>query len=105
MTNKSELYNPLSYRGLSYFLKAGSQTFINDYKFLRLYLKIQHQMPFDLNSLKIGSTFFFENSLKSMQIFQTLIGGINLRERSQKNQTSSAVGSEKRGFFPKIVLP
>ena len=37
---------------------------------------------------------FFENSLKSMQIFQILMGGMNFRERLQKNQTSSAVRSD-----------
>ena len=45
----------------------------------------------DLNGLKNKSTNFFENSLKSMQIFQLLMGGMNVRERSQKNQTSSPV--------------
>ena len=44
-------------------------------------LKIQHQTSFDLNGLKNGSTKRFENSLKSMQIFQILMGGMNLRER------------------------
>ena len=34
-TNKSELWNYLSYRGLFYFFEVGSQTFRNDYKFSR----------------------------------------------------------------------
>ena len=36
MSNKSELCNCLSYRGLSYFSKVGSQTLRNDYKISRL---------------------------------------------------------------------
>ena len=44
-------------------------------------LKIQHRMSVDLNGLK------------SMQIFQLLMGGMNFRERSQINQTSSVVRS------------
>ena len=31
-SNKSELWNRLSYRGLSYFFEVGSQAFRNDYK-------------------------------------------------------------------------
>ena len=42
-------------------------------------------MSFDLNGLKNSSTKNFENSLKPMQIFKIFIGGINFRERSQKN--------------------
>ena len=38
-------------------------------------LKIQHWTPFDLNGLKNGATKIFENSLKSMKIFQILMGG------------------------------
>jgi hypothetical protein len=38
-------------------------------------LKIQHRSSFDLNSLKNGKRKYFENSLKSMQIFQRLMGG------------------------------
>ena len=37
-------------------------------------LKIQHWTSFDLNGLKNGSTKNFENSLKSMQTFQMLMG-------------------------------
>ena len=37
-------------------------------------LKIQHWTSFDLNGLKNGSTKIFENSLKSMQTFQMLMG-------------------------------
>ena len=54
-------------------------------------LKIQHPTSFDLNGLKNGLIKIFENSLKSIQIFQVLMGDMNLRERSQKNQMSSAV--------------
>ena len=50
-------------------------------------LKIQRQTSFDLNGLKNGATKHFENSLKSMQIFKILMGGMNFRERLQKNQT------------------
>ena len=56
-------------------------------------LKIQHQTSFELNGLKNGSTKNFENSFKSMQIFQIFMGGMNFKERSQKNQTFSAVRS------------
>ena len=51
-------------------------------------------MSFDLNGLKTNATKIFENSLKSMQIFQILMVGMNFRERLQKNQTSTAVRSE-----------
>jgi hypothetical protein len=54
-------------------------------------LKIQPPSSFDLNDLKSGTPKYFENSLKSLQIFQILMGGMNFWERSQKNQTSSAV--------------
>jgi hypothetical protein len=47
-------------------------------------LKIQHRKSFDLSGLKNGATKIFENTLKSMQIFQMVLGGMNLRERSQK---------------------
>ena len=56
-------------------------------------LKIQNRTSFDLNGLKSGLTKFFEKSIKSMQSFQILMGGMNFRERSQKNQTSLAVRS------------
>jgi hypothetical protein len=49
-------------------------------------LKIQHQSSFELNGLKNGTRKYFENSLKSMQIFQILMGGMNFRKRSQKKQ-------------------
>ena len=41
---------------------------------------------------------YFENILKSFQIFQILMLGMNFRERSQKNQTSLAVRSGPRLF-------
>ena len=68
-SNKSELWNRLSYRGLSYFFEVGSETFRN-------YCKI--------------SSKHFENRLKSFRIFQILMGGMNFREKLQKTQTSSA---------------
>ena len=43
-SNKSELWNRLSYRGLPYLFKVRSQTFRNNYKILRL--------SFDLNDLE-----------------------------------------------------
>jgi hypothetical protein len=42
-------------------------------------LKIQHRSSFDLNGLKNGTRKYFENSLKSMQIFQRLMRGMNGR--------------------------
>ena len=49
-------------------------------------LKIQHRTFFYLNGLKNGMTKKFENSLKSMQIFQILMGDMNFRESSQKTK-------------------
>ena len=40
-------------------------------------LKIQHRSSFDLNGLKNGTREYFENSLKSMQIFQRFMRGMN----------------------------
>ena len=45
-----------------------------------------HAASFDLNGLKNGARKYFENSIKSMQIFQILMGGMNFRQRSQKNK-------------------
>jgi hypothetical protein len=42
-------------------------------------LKIQHQLSFNLNGLKNGTRNYFENSLKSMQIFQRLMRCMNRR--------------------------
>ena len=42
-------------------------------------LKIQHRSSFDLNGLKNGTRKYFENGLKSMQIFQRLMRGLNRR--------------------------
>ena len=84
-SNKSELWNRLSYRGLPYFLRLAAKLSEMITKFWGCNLKIQHRTSCDLNSLKKGLTKFFENNLKSMQIFQILIGGMNVRERSQKN--------------------
>jgi hypothetical protein len=57
-------------------------------------LQPQNSTSFDLNGLKNGTRKNFENSLKSMQTFQILMGGMNFRKRSQKNQISSAVRSD-----------
>ena len=35
--------------------------------------------PFDLNGLKNGPSLHFKNSLKSMHLFQRLMGGMNCR--------------------------
>ena len=48
-------------------------------------LKIQPQLYFDLNGIKIGTRKYFENSIKSFQIFQILMGGMSFRERLQEN--------------------
>ena len=94
-SNKLELWNHLSYRGLPYFFELSDQTFQEMItKFLGCNLKIQHPTSFDLNGLKNSSTKNFENNLKSMQIFQIMMGGMNSRERLQKNQISSAVRSD-----------
>ena len=53
-------------------------------KFRGCSLKIQHRSSFDLNGLKNDLTKSFENNLKSMQIFQILMGGMNFSERLQK---------------------
>ena len=42
-------------------------------------LKIQHQSSFDLNGLKNGTRKYFENSLKSLHLFQRLMGAMNCR--------------------------
>jgi hypothetical protein len=42
-------------------------------------LKTQHQSSFDLNGLKNGPFLYFKNSLKFMQMFQRLMGGMNFR--------------------------
>ena len=52
-------------------------------------LKIQPRSSFDLNGLNNSTRKYFENSLKSFQILKILMGGMNLRERVQKNQMSS----------------
>ena len=62
--------------------------------FSRLAAKLSEMIAkFRGRSLKNGTRKYFENSLKSFQIFQILMGGMNVRERLQKNQTSSAVRS------------
>ena len=42
-------------------------------------LKIQNRSSFALNGLKNGTLKYFENSLKSMQIFQILMESMNSR--------------------------
>ena len=72
-------------------------------KFRGRNLKIQHWTSYDHNGLKNGATKSFENSLKSMQIFQILMGGMNFRERLRKNQTSSAVRSVRVYILEKVI--
>ena len=48
----------------------------------------------DLRVLKNGTRKHFENDLKSMQIFQRLMGGMDRWGRSHLNQISSAVRSD-----------
>ena len=43
-------------------------------------------MSFDLNGLQNGTTKFFEKTLKLMQIFQILGGGMNFWERLHKTK-------------------
>ena len=57
----------------------------------------------DLSVLENGSLKYFENGLKSMQIFQRLMGGMNRRERSHLNQMSSAVTSDLYDFNCKRI--
>ena len=66
-------------------------------KFQGRNLKITHRTSFDLNGLKNGLTKIFENTLESMQIFLILIGGMNFRERSQKNP--NVLSSERSERF------
>ena len=85
-TIKSELWNRLTYRDLSYILRLAVILSELAKTFRGHNLKIQHWTSFDLNGLKNGATKNLENSLKSMQIFQILMGGMNFIERSQKKQ-------------------
>jgi hypothetical protein len=41
--------------------------------------KIQHRSSFDLNGLKNSPSLHFKNSLKSMHLFQRLMGAMNRR--------------------------
>ena len=52
-------------------------------KFQGCSLKIQHWLSFDLNHLKNSPSFNFKNSLKSMHLFQRLMGGMNCRYRDR----------------------
>jgi hypothetical protein len=40
---------------------------------------LDYAASFELNELKNGAQKYFENSIKSMQIFQRLMGGMNRR--------------------------
>ena len=42
-----------------------------------LFLKIQHRSSFDLNDLENGSSLHLKNNLKSMHLFQRLLGAMN----------------------------
>ena len=55
-------------------------------KFRGRNLKIQHRTHFDLNGLKNSLTKNVGNSLKSMEIFQILIGGMNFRRGHKKTK-------------------
>ena len=68
--NKSELWNHLSYRGPSYLFEFGSQTYFQKW------LQNSEVVAFDLKG---------KNSLKSIQTFQILMGGMNFRGRLQNN--------------------
>ena len=46
-------------------------------------LKIQPRLSFDLIGLENGPTLHFKNSLKSMHLFQRLMGGMNLIGRDR----------------------
>ena len=52
-------------------------------------------IDFDINGLKNSTHKYFENSLKSMHLFQKLMGAMNCRQRLQKKKESSAERSEK----------
>ena len=54
-------------------------------------LKIQPRQPFDLNGLKNSTPKYFDNSIKSMQIFQILMGGMNFKEKSQKKPNALSI--------------
>jgi hypothetical protein len=77
-TNKSELWNRLSYRGLPYFFEVVSQSEMIA-KFRGRSLKIQDPSSFDLNGFKNSPTLHFKNSLKSMYLLERLMGGMNRR--------------------------
>ena len=61
----------------------------------------------DLSVLENGSLKYFENVLKSIQIFQRLMGGMNRRGRWHLNQIRSAVRSDFVMFcshFPQCLF-
>ena len=76
-SNKSELWNRLSYRGLPYFFEITSQTFRNDYKIWWSQHQNSTRLSLDLNGLKNSPSLHFKNSLKSMHLFQRLMGVMN----------------------------
>ena len=61
------------------FLRLGAKISGTIAKFRGRSLKIQHRSSFDLNDLKNDPSLYFKNSLKSMHLFQRLMGGMNCR--------------------------
>ena len=61
---------------MPYFFEVAAKLSEMITKFQGLSLKIQHQSSFDLNGLKDGPSLYFKNSLKSMHLFQRLMGGM-----------------------------
>ena len=71
--NNSYLYYGLSYTGVPSISKVKRSLFCLRIFFLVQNLKIQPPTSSDLNDLKNNSAKYFENSLKSLHIFQELI--------------------------------
>ena len=89
-SNKSKLWNRLSYRDLPYFFEVGSQTFTNDYKILRSQPQNSTAIVFWPQWPQKRRTQKFENSLKSSKYWwEVWILGRGL----EKNQMSSTVRS------------
>ena len=94
-SNKSELCKPfviqssiLLFRGW----QLNLQKLLQNFEVVTSKFNIKH--PLTSMASKNSSTKIFENILRSMQIIQILMGGMNFRKRLQKNQMSSAVRSE-----------
>ena len=65
-TNKSELWNRLSYRGLPYFFEVGSQTYILHIIFFLSYLEVPQfvlQIPWAWNSVETRFNGWTDNRL------------------------------------------